>query len=91
MTRGSAGVTLGQFGSSPQAAVRLLLAMFQDRGWRDESGAAVQLVETLRDAPGAMSADQWIRHVPSAFLLTNGIQRRDLVIYLTGARENLHP
>lgn len=79
-------VSLRDFGRTPQAAVRVVLDQFRHRGWRDESGTAVQLVHALLEAEGPMSEREWARQIPSGFLHDNGVRRVEVSDYLLSSR-----
>lgn len=55
-----------------QSAVRLVLEMFRNRGWRDEAGAATAVVRELRAGGDIRSA---IAGLPDAFLAKNSTSR----------------
>jgi len=57
MTRSRRALRREDLGSSPQAAIRAVLDVFRDHGWRDPGTAALQAVDALeRTSRGLTSA-----------------------------------
>lgn len=66
-------LSLESLGPSPQAAIRLLLRTFRNRGWRDDGSATaiVRLLESRRFVTPRAAA----REVTADFLATNAVTR----------------
>jgi hypothetical protein len=65
-------------GATPQAALRHLVDEFERRGWRDDGGGALAIVQLLQDRGGTATVRQAASAVPSSFMAINRAKRRDL-------------
>ncbi len=65
-------LTITDLGPTSQSAIRRLLRLFHDRGWRDD-GAALAIVRALPTTPSAAA-----RRVPGDFYARNGATRADV-------------
>ena len=63
---------------TPQAALRHLVDEFERRGWRDDGGGALAIVQLLQQQGGSATLRQAASAVPSSFMAVNGAWRRDL-------------
>ncbi len=71
-------VTLESFGPTSQAAIRLLLTEFRNRGWSDSSNAALEIVRAIEHSHG-LSLQRAARAAPPDFLSVNDLRRQDVV------------
>lgn len=76
---------LSRLGPTPQAALRNIADEFERRGWRDEGSGALAVVRLLEGSGGAASWRSAAGAVPSVFLSSNQVLRRDLVEALKAA------
>ena len=69
---------LARLGPTPQAALRNVADEFERRGWRDEGASALAVIRLLEGSGGAASWRSAAGAVPSVFLSSNRVLRRDL-------------
>jgi hypothetical protein len=82
MSRGqtlSTELELSRLGPTPQAALRNIADEFERRGWHDETSGALAVVRLLESSGGSASWRSAAGAVPSVFLSSNRVLRRDLV------------
>lgn len=77
MARGGETFELSDLGPTPQAAIRTLLDLIRDHGWRDH-GAALAVVRAVEDAGGVISISAAVRAMPKIFLARNDLRRMDV-------------
>ena len=78
VTRTARSISVERLGPSEQAAIRVLLDAFQDRGWRDHSGAAIAIVRILSAHPEGVSLERLARAIPERLLVLNSVSRAEV-------------
>lgn len=66
-----------QLGPSPQAAVRVLIHAFRDRGWNDR-GTAAAIVGQLLSEDAGIATLRLAKAVDGAFLRENAVSRSEV-------------
>jgi hypothetical protein len=74
----SGQLELSGLGPTPQAALRNIADEFERRGWRDEGAGALAVIRLLESSGGVASWRSAAGAVPSVFLSSNRVLRRDL-------------
>ena len=75
MTRTAPVLRLVDLGSNQQAAIRALLDLFRDHGWRDQAGAALKVVEALSRAQHGLTSTRVTNVLPDEFYLRNHLTK----------------
>ena len=65
-------------GPTSQAAIRVLLTEFRNKGWTDSSNAALAIVRAVEASSGGLTPSRAAQAVPSQFLAENHLKAADL-------------
>lgn len=71
-------LSVGLLGPTSQAAIRLLLTEFRNRGWTDSSNAALAIVRAVEASSVGVAPSRAARAAPPQFLAENDLKPADL-------------